>query len=349
MKRLLPVAITLIAGALGGCLFYLLGVPAAFLTGSAVAVTLAVAVGLPTSLPATLRLPGFAVLGTMIGSTVTADTLTALLAIPYAVIGLAVAVVLATFASYLVLRRLAGWDPVTALCGSIPGALQTTLMVAFEAGARMDRVVMAQALRLFILVALVPLVFGGGASGNVGFGTETEGGLVDVALSLVIALAASVIGQRLRVPSAHMLAPLFVAATLSLTGVFSATIPTWLAALAFILLGGSVGTRFASVKAAEVGPMLTHSLVAFVAAFAAAIAVAAAVAALLGEPLGAVFLAYAPGGLDAMIALSFLLNYDVAFVAVLQVLRLLGLSVFGPLLVAQVRRRQPVADHDGLR
>lgn len=348
MDKLLPVAITLTAGGLGGIAFYLFGVPAAFLTGSAVAVTVAVASGLPTSLPPALRLPGFAILGTMIGSTVTADTLTALLGIPFAVLGLVVAVSLATLASYVVLRRFARWDPVTALCGSIPGALQTTLIVAFEAGARMDRVVMAQALRLFILVALVPIVFGGGGSSGIGFGADAGGGPFAVALSVVIAVSSALVGKRLRVPSAHMLAPLFVAAVLSLTGIFSATVPAWLAAVAFVLLGASVGTRFASIKAGEVVPMLLQSLAAFVAAFAAAIAVAALVSALLGASLGAVFLAYAPGGLDAMIALSFLLNYDVAFVAVLQVLRLFILSVCGPFLVTRVRRHHRLSGREEL-
>ncbi len=343
MPKHLPVALTLLIGTVGGGVFFWLGFPAAFLTGSALAITAAVVAGLPMALPGVLREPSFAILGLMIGSAVQPDTLSALASMPLAVVGLVSAVALATSASYLVLRRVARWDPVTALCGSIPGALQTTLIVAFDAGARMDRVVIAQALRLLILVTLVPLVFGGGDTPDASVVEVPDAALWRVAASIAIAIASAYVGGRVGVPSAPMVAPLMVAAFLSATDLFHVVIPAWLAAIAFVLLGASVAVRFTTVQAGEVWSMLGHGLLSFLAAAGSAIAVAGTVAALLGLPLGAVFLAYSPGGLDAMIALTFLLNYDVAFVAVLQVTRLIILSVAAPLLVARVARRSKAA------
>lgn len=347
MPKHLAVLLTLLIGAVGGVVFYTLGFPAAFLTGSAIAITAAVAAGLPMALPGALRDPSFAILGLMIGSAVQPDTLSALASFPLAVFGLVCAVALATSASYLVLRRIARWDPVTALCGSIPGALQTTLIVAVEAGARMDRVVVAQALRLLILVTLVPLVFGGGDTPDAGMVEVPGAALWRVAASIAIALASAYVGGRLGVPSAPMVAPLMVAAILSATGLFQVVIPAWLADIAFVLLGASVAVRFTAVKAGEIWGMLGHGLLSFLAAAGSAIAVAGTMAAVLGLPLGAVFLAYSPGGLDAMIALTFLLNYDVAFVAVLQVTRLIVLSVVAPLLVGRLARRRRLASEDG--
>lgn len=339
MEKVFPVVVTLTAGTVGALIFYALNAPAAFLTGSAVAVTILVAFAVPTSLPSRLREPGLSILGLMLGSAVKPETLSTLVTIPAAVVGLVLAAAGATFASYLVLRRIARWDHVTAFCASIPGALQMTLIVASEAGARMDKVVMAQILRLFILVTLVPLVFGGGDGAALNLNIDDGHGPLDVVLSVAIALVASALGKRIGLPVAPLLAPLLVAAMLSASGFYAIAVPTWLGGAAFIVLGAGVAARFGTIKRAEVGPLLVHSLLAFVAAFAASIAVSAVFSMLLGKPLGAVFLAYAPGGLDAMIALSFLLNYDVAFVTVLHVTRLVSLSVIGSLIATRLRRQ----------
>ncbi|MEO1102282.1 MAG: AbrB family transcriptional regulator [Pseudomonadota bacterium] len=339
MRQALPVAITLSAGMAGALVFYWIGAPAAFLVGSAVAVTGAVAARLPTSLPAALRDPALAILGVMMGAGVHPEALGALATIPLAVLGLILAITGATVASYVVLRQVGRWDPVTALCGSIPGALQVTMATAIEAGARMDRVVMAQALRLLILVSLVPLVFGGGDAPSIRTFSPPGADTLTVLVSVVIGVGSGYLGKLVKIPSAILIVPLCVSAILSTTGLVTIAIPTWLAAIAFVVLGASVAQRFDGMAGADILPALRISLLAFVAAFAAAVLVAAAFRPLLGEPLGAVFLAYAPGGVDAMIVLAFLLKFDVSFVAVLHVTRLLALSVGAPLVVAYVRRR----------
>ncbi len=344
MLRFIPVAITLSAGTAGALLFHYLGLPAAFLTGSAVAVTIVVALRIRTDLPRGLREPTLSVLGVMMGSGVKPDTLGALAELPVAIIGLVVAISGATAASYYVLRKLGGWDPLTALCGSIPGALQVTLATAVELGARVDRVVMSQALRLFILVAIIPLVFGrsDGTSSMQAF--ETPGATAfDVGLSLLLAFVCLMISRCFKFPSGPVVIPLCASAILSGAGVLTVSVPEVLAAATFIVLGASVAQRFDATKGSDIWNTVWLSLVAFAAAFAVCMSVAAAFSTMMGEPLGAVFLAYAPGGVDAMIALSFLLGFDVAFVAVLHILRLIMLSIAGPLIAIQMKKRSEAA------
>ena len=347
MNEFVPVAITLATGAVGAFLFYVIGAPAAFLTGSAIAITIAVAAGLPTAMPNGLRQPAFAILGVMMGAGVQPDSLAALTKVPVALVGLALTVAGATFASYYVMRRFGRWDRVTALCGSIPGALQVTLAVAFDSGARMERVVIAQAQRLIILVVLVPVLFGGSDAPAVRAISPPGGTLWDVLFSVAIAIGSAVVGNWLRIPSATMVAPLCVAAVLSGSGLVTFDVPWWLSGAAFIVLGGSVATRFSGVKRAEVLPILTLSLGAFAAAFMVTLVIAIGFSALVDESIGTLFVSYSPGGADAMIALAFLLHYDVAFVAVLHVTRLIFLSVTAPVVLARLVRRNPTRDNYG--
>ncbi|MEM9222166.1 MAG: AbrB family transcriptional regulator [Pseudomonadota bacterium] len=338
MVKALPLIVTLLAGTVGGVVLDFLGAPAAFLVGSAVGVTLAVVVRLPTHLPMELREPAFAILGIMMGAGVHPEALGTLAKMPLALVGLALAVMGATAASYFVLSRVAKWDRVTALCSSIPGALQVTMAVAVESGSRVERVAIAQALRLFILVSLVPLVFGGNNPLPLGAFSAAEPDPVTVALTIAIGIGSGYFGKFFKIPAAMMVVPLCVGAVISASGLLPLAVPSVVAAAAFIILGASVAVRFEGMKGSDVLPTLRTSLGSFVAAFAVAISVAAIFSGVLGESLGAVFLAFSPGGADVMIALAFLLNLDVTFVAMLHVARLIALSVGAPILVALVRR-----------
>ncbi|MEM6761575.1 MAG: AbrB family transcriptional regulator [Pseudomonadota bacterium] len=333
-----PVVTALVAGTMGALLFAAIGAPAAHLTGSAVGVAVMVALRRPVAVPKALREPSLALIGMMMGAAVTPEALAVFAEIPVALLGLIIAVSAAGAASYLALRRVGGWDPVTAACSSMPGALQVSLAVAEESGARMDRVVLAQAIRLFILVSMVPLVFGGGAEQLTSF-SGSDPTALDIVLTLAIAAVVLVLARKTRLPSATLVAPMCVAAALSATGALTVAVPPLLAIATFILLGASVAVRLEGMSGRDVLPAIKMSLLAFLAAFCVSVSVAAVFAALLGASVGTVFLAYAPGGVDAMVALAFLLGFDVAFVAILHVARLIFLSLCGPFLVTWIRRR----------
>ncbi|OLS52931.1 hypothetical protein BV392_13615, partial [Rhodovulum sulfidophilum] len=89
--------------------------------------------------------------------------------------------------------------------------------------------------------------------------------------------------------------------------------------------------------------MLLQSLGAasLLAGFAALVSLVAAalVAKLLGLPMLSALIAFAPGGLETMMAMSLLLNADPAYVTTHHVFRLLMLTVALPLLVARTRAR----------
>jgi membrane AbrB-like protein len=338
MKRLGTVFLTLALAAAGGLLFAALSLPAAFLTGSAAAVMVAVLLGVRTSVPEPLRFTCFAVLGILMSTAITPEALATMVELPLALAGLLVVIAGATAASYLVLRRFGGWDPLTALCGSIPGNFTVVMAVSLATGARMEQVVTAQVMRLFILVVFIPFAFGGGGSG-VRSAVPEGAGPVDIVITLAIALSAAFVATRLKVPAGSFLGPLVVGTVLSAFGLVRLDVPAWLTAAALVVLGATIAGRLHGISREGLARMLAASLASFVAAFAVALAASILFAHVLDEPVGEMFLAYAPGGLDAMIALSFLLGYDVALVAILHAARMITLSILIPLGVGLVGRR----------
>ncbi|MCF3935816.1 AbrB family transcriptional regulator [Acuticoccus sp. M5D2P5] len=334
VRTLVLTLVTLCVGAAGGFAFYALSAPAAFLTGSTALVTLWVVFKLPTHIPDVMRNGTFSVLGMMIGAGITPEGLTHLSALPVAIVGLFAVIAGATLASYWVLRHVGGWDRLSSLCGSIPGNFSLVVAVSLDQGARMERVVMSQVTRLIILVTAVPFALGGADAAGLRSTAPPDYTLIDVTVTLGLAFASAYAAKAIRLPAPTMLGPLLTSTVLSGSGLLTIAVPAWLAAIAFTVLGSSVAVRFSTVTRQGLKRMVAASLLAFLAAFAVAMTISFVISLIIEAPLGAVFLGYAPGGLDAMIALTFLLGFDVAFVALLHATRMIALAVAVPFVIA---------------
>jgi uncharacterized protein len=97
-----------------------------------------------------------------------------------------------------------------------------------------------------------------------------------------------------------------------------------------VLLGAFIGLRFSGTDLRLLREAALPSLASFVIATALSASVAYSVSRGLDLPLGQVLVAFAPGGLEAMTILAFVLGVDPAYVGVHQLARFLGLSLLLP-------------------
>ena len=154
-------------------------------------------------------------------------------------------VVAVTAFSYLYLRRIAGWDAASAFFGSIPGALTMTIAIAEQSPADMRLVSMSQTVRLFMLVAVLPLVGGGRASGAWHGHGRTGGRRWGRSCCSSPECAGSAIGLRLRVPSGLLLGAFIASSLLHGFGVFRGQIARGdPESRPSSILGVSLGLRF---------------------------------------------------------------------------------------------------------
>jgi membrane AbrB-like protein len=185
----------------------------------------------------------------------------------YLLIAAAVFALLLAYASGWFLTRSTGLDGTTALFASVPGGAAEMTILGERFGALPDRVVLAQSLRVMIVVVVVPFLFSLlGVQGvddyrPAQFGVEASGLLA----LLVLAATAGALLAKLSVPNAWMLGPLAVAVALTLAEVGLSAIPVWLSNSAQLLLGCALGSgfdrkslstapRFVAMVCARVGP-----------------------------------------------------------------------------------------------
>jgi uncharacterized protein len=228
-----------------------------------------------------------------------------------------------------VLSRASGVDAKTAFFASVPGGAAEMAILGERFHARVDRIALAQSLRVLVVVILVPfaLTYSGA------HGSETY-----VAVSvpfrwqwllglLVLAGAAALVLGRLRMPNAFFFGPLAVAIALTVNDLQLSAVPTVLTNAAQVLLGCALGARFERRSLESAPRYVCAVLVSIVIAILAAAGFGWAVAELSGLSVPSMILAMAPGGIAEMCITAKVLQLGVPLVTAAHVTRVLVLIV----------------------
>lgn len=338
-RRWLRLGLTLLIGGAGGALADRLGLPAAWMSGAMIAVTVASLAGLDTRLPLRLIDVVFVGIGIALGVGVTPEVVHGIVVWPVSLAGLALSVIACVFAVQAFLVRAAGWDRDTAFFAALPGALSYVLAVAADTRADIRKVATSQSIRVFLLVAALPSLIVSVAAAPVAVPVKPPATPVELAVLVAAGVGTGFAFRRLKVPAAWLTGGLAASAVLHGTGAFAGALPTPLVVALFVVLGALVGSRFAGTSIAFLGRIALASVGAFVLAMLIAAAASVAVAAAIDAPLDQVLVAFAPGGLDAMTTLAVALNMDSAFVAAHQLARFAGIALTLPFLARKALAR----------
>jgi hypothetical protein len=336
-------ALTFGLSAAGGLIAHFFGLPAAFLCGGAIAVSLASIAGLPTATLDPVRDIAFVVIGMSMGAAVAPDSLSLLPQWPFSIAGLMVTLAIIIPCTAFALHRLFGLDRLTAFLSSCPGHLSLIVGVSEAGHGNTRQVSMIGSIRVLMLTITVPAAAGLFAPHQL---VSLERG-PDMALTTLLVLAAACAGagyvlKRLGVPAGFVLGSMMVATLAKLTGLFEGEVPLPLVIFSFIFMGSLIGSRFAKVTGPEMRASIGGGLVVSAIAIGVVAITAYAVSLFVDMPYFQIWIALAPGGLETMGALGIGFGYDTAFIAAHHVLRLLVLAFvisLGPMVLSRMSRR----------
>ena len=230
----------------------------------------------------------------------------------------------------------------TAVWGSSPGAATVMVLMSEGFGGDPRLVAYMQFLRVMMvaLVASIVARLWGAPGGAVRaaidwFPAVAAGPLWE---TLALAVIGAIVGAKSRIPAGPLLIPLFAGIALSCTHVISITLPPWLMAGCYALVGWSIGLRFTReivIYAARVFPKIAASTITL-------IALCGGVAWLLHATVGidplTAYLATSPGGADSVAIIAASSPVDVPFVMAMQVARFVLVMLVGPILARAVVR-----------
>lgn len=332
--RLAQTPRTLAIAFAGGAMAALIGIPAPWLSGPAIATAIAAVQGVELGLPRLLREAALIFLGVSMGASVRPDTLELMLRFPLGLAGLAIAVPLVMVGVAQYLARVHGFSAPTARLAAVPGALPFVLATSEATEADGRQVMIVQLVRLLAIAALLPSVVTLVGGHNPTAGTLSAPTRVDL-LEDAVALAAGVAGMalfsRIGLPAPALFGSLVAAALLFGSGAVSSGFPAWMVLPGNLVVGAMTGASFsgadrgmlARTMPAAIGAVVVGSLISLLCAVPVALAASL--------PLMQVWLAYAPGAVETMAIVTLALGYDAAFVGAHHIARFFGLTILVPI------------------
>ncbi len=223
------------------------------------------------------------------------------------------------------LSRVTDTDRTTSFFASVPGGAAEMAVLGERFGARVDRVVFAQSLRVLVVVIAVP--FGLTYSGVHGTDFYSPA-LVPLdwpmlALLLAVAAIAGALATVAGMPNPYMFGPLLVAIAFTANEVRFSSIPTPITNVGQLLLGCALASRFEREFLKGLGGYAGAVLASIVLAMLLAAAFSAGLAWVTGLPLASLVLATAPGGIAEMCITAKVLQLGVPLVTAAHVTRVL--------------------------
>lgn len=221
----------------------------------------------------------------------------------------------------------------TAVWGSAPGAANVMAIMAESFGADVRLVAFMQYVRVAVVAALASLV--AHVVTPIAAGAPALDWLAPVAwpalaTTLAVAAIGCAIGRLARLPAGPLLVPLILATTLCALGWLEITLPLWVLAPSYALIGWSIGLRFTR-------DILAHARRAFsrvLGCVLALVAFSGGLAWLLhrfaGIDLLTAYLATSPGGADSVAIIAAHAPVDVSFVMAMQTARFILVLLIGP-------------------
>jgi membrane AbrB-like protein len=344
--KTLHVLETLVIGTAGGALFLWAHLPGGLISGAMIAVGIAAIAGRPLAMPPILTQTVLVLLGISLGSLMSRQLLQHISAYPLTIALLALATFCSTFGSSIYLQRVHGWDRTSAFLAGSPGALSQITILAIEKGADVSAIAVVQTMRVIILTAALPLLLaltGIAPSQSPGFAMAIASPL-ELTELIAASVAVSLLLRLVKFPASWMFGAMIGSSVLHGMGLVEGGLPPWVRGVALVGIGALIGSRFARMRAKT---LLSH-VNAALGSFAIAILISGIFVAMIvlttQVRFGDVVVAFAPGAMDAMLALALTLHIDPIFVGAHHLSRFVFVTIATPGIVHLFGRPQEDVD-----
>ena len=210
----------------------------------------------------------------------------------------------------------------------------------------MPAIAVVQTMRVIILTAALPLRAGAHRHRAVrAAGVRARGRLAArTRRAVAAAIAVALLLRLAKFPASWMFGAMIASSVLHGTGLIEGGLPPWMRGVALIGIGAVIGTRFARIKKST---LLSH-VNAGLGSFAVAIIISAIFVAVImlttNVRFADVVVAFAPGAMDAMLALALTLHIDPIFVGAHHLSRFVFVSITTPGIIHLFGRPQEDVD-----
>ena len=167
---------------------------------------------------------------------------------------------------------------------------------------------------------------------------------LELAELIAASVAAALLLRLIRFPASWMFGAMIGSSVLHGTGLIEGGLPPWVRAVALVGIGALIGSRFARMKTKTLLSHVNAALGSFAIAIAISAVFVAVIALTTHVRFADIIVAFAPGAMDAMLALALTLHIDPIFVGAHHLSRFVFVTITTPGIVHLFGRPQEDVD-----
>ena len=241
------------------------------------------------------------------------------------------------------LQKFSGYKEKTSIFSAAPGALGPLLILAEYEKSDLSQVATAHLIRLIIIITLFPF-FVVNFSPTEAMEIEKFNYMDQNHLDLLILLIGSIIliyiFDKIKVPAPLLAGALVASGILQITEIASYKLPDQSINFCLLILGASIGCRFADKSLNEVIKNTVHSFVATALLVILGIIAAIVASYFVENNFLTLLLSYCPGGIYEVAVIAIAFNLDPNFVAFHHIIRLLMILFAVPVILRLIDKKR---------
>ncbi len=316
-------------------------IPLAWFLGPMLITSLASLMGLKTKMPKLVLSSILIILGLYIGNYIDKDLFKQMQDWIWTSLIMLIYIILSVLIVSKYLEKFSKYEKKTSIFSAAPGALGPLMILAEDAKTDLSQVATAHLIRLIIIITVFPFIVN--SFYDVDNVNISEKVIINQNLShLIILIVSSVIlilfFEKMKVPAALLTGTLVASGFLQITEVASYQISPDIIDYCLLILGSSVGCRFADKTFSEIGKNALHSFVATFLLVVLGIAAAVVAGLVIDKNFFTLLLSYCPGGIYEVAVIAIFFDLDPEFVSFHHIIRLLMILFIVPIILRFLKK-----------
>ena len=313
-----------------------LNIPLAWMLGPMIVTSITALVGFKVKMPKLALNSILIILGLHIGNYIDQNLFNQMINWIWTSVIMFIYIIICILVVSKYLKKYSGYGEKASIFSAAPGALGPLMILAENEKTDLSQVATSHLIRLIIIISVIPFIIVNNAI--------TESLVIDdfnyIAqnhFNLIILIAASLIFififDKIKIPAALLSGTLFASGLLQITDIASYKLPDASINFCLLILGASVGCRFAEKTIKEIANNSLHSFVATTILVIFGLIAAYIATFFVDTNILTLILSFSPGGIYevAVIAIAFELEPD--FVAFHHIIRLLFILLIVPVIL----------------
>ncbi|MEC7136350.1 MAG: AbrB family transcriptional regulator [Pseudomonadota bacterium] len=310
--------------------------PLAWFLGPMLATSVGALMGLKIIIPRIILSSILILLGLYIGNYIDKDLFSQIHEWAFTSLIMFAYIILSILIVSIYLQKFSKYEKKTSIFSAAPGALGPLMILAEDQKTDLSHVATSHLIRLIIIVTIFPFFVNSYYDADLGeFVKETlkNQNISNLLILIIFSIFLILIFDRFKVPAALLSGTLVASGLLQITEIASYQISPEVVDYCLLILGASVGCRFADKTFNEIAKNAFHSFIATFLLVLLGVIAAFAASLIIDKNFFTLLLSYCPGGIYEVAVIAIFFNLDPEFVSFHHIIRLLMILFIVPVIL----------------